>query len=145
MLAEMSQCQREGGCHAEALRDPQAGEDGKIGRSRQQARRNREQGQAEQDAGPPVDVRAEKADDEACDGHAEGAGIDGKAHRRRCDAVMARQRRQDRLRREQVDDSEEGSEADHERAKRESWRMRVHRHRGRFDRRGKIGHGRPPL
>lgn len=117
----MSQCQREGGCHAEALRDPQAGEDGKIGRSRQQARRNREQGQAEQDAGPPVDVRAEKADDEACDSHAERAGVDGQAHRGRRDAVAARQRGQDRLCREEIDDRQEGSEADHERAKRKTW------------------------
>ncbi|MHC2369396.1 hypothetical protein ACVIQT_004044 [Bradyrhizobium diazoefficiens] len=141
MLAEIGEGEREGRCHAQALRDPQSGEDAKIWRDRQQARRHRQQREAEQDAGPPVDMRAEEADDEASNRHAEGAGVDGKAHRRRRDAVMARQRGQDRLRREEIDDGQEGGEADDERTKRKARGMRVHRHRGRFDRRGKIGHG----
>ena len=48
--------------------------------------------------------------------HAEGGGVDRKAHRGWGDLIMARQRRQDRLRRKQVDDGQECDQADDDRA-----------------------------
>jgi len=92
-------------------------------------------------ASPPVDGVAGQGDGEAAHRHADRAGIDGEAHRRRRDPVGGGQRRQDRLRREEIDDGQEGGEADDERTKRKARGMRVPRHRGRFDRRGKVGHG----
>ena len=102
--------------------DAQEREDGEIGRDREQRGRDREQGQAEEDAEPAVDMRAEKADHESGDRHAHGAGIDGKAHRGGRHAVVLRQRRQDRLRREQVDHGEKGRQADDQRAQRRAGR-----------------------
>ena len=61
-----------------------------------------------------------KRDDETCDRHADRAGIDRKAHGRRRHAIGAGQGRQNRLGREQVDDREEGGEADDDRAQQRS-------------------------
>ena len=61
-----------------------------IRRDREQASRNREQCQAEQNAEPAIYAWAEEADDETSDGHAEGTGIDRKAHCGRRDAIVAR-------------------------------------------------------
>ncbi len=45
-------------------------------------------------------------------GHAECAGIDGEAHRRPADAELLDQRRQDRLRGEEIDERQEGDQRD---------------------------------
>ena len=79
-----------------------------------------------------VDALAEQGDHQAGDRHAHGAGIDGKAHRRRRDVVGARQRRKDRLRREQVDDRQKGGQADYDRAQQHPGRVTLHLHLHRF-------------
>jgi hypothetical protein len=76
-----------------------------------------------QDAFAPVDLAAEIADGETRHRHAEGAGIDGKADRRRHDAVMARERRENSLGREKVYDSEEGCQSDDGRTKEDNRRV----------------------
>ena len=129
LFAEIGQRQRKRRCHAEALRNAQHGEDGQIRRARQQRRGDREQDQAQENAEPPVDMRAEEADDEAGNRHAERAGVDRKAHRRGRYVVMPGQRGQDRLGREQVDDGQEGREADDERAQHHARRVTMHFHR----------------
>ena len=63
---------------------------------------------------------AEQRDGKSGDRHAHRAGIDRKAHGRRSDVIGTRQRRKDRLRREQVHDREKGRQADHERAQQHS-------------------------
>ena len=60
--------------------------------------------------------RPNKRDRQAADRHADGAGIDGKTHGRRRHAIGRGERRQDGLRREQIDDGQKGGEADRERA-----------------------------
>ncbi len=57
---------------------------------REQRGRDGKQDEADQDPRPAVDLAAEIADREAGKRHAQGAGIDGKAHGRGRDAVMAR-------------------------------------------------------
>ena len=65
------------------------------------------------DAEPAIDPVAEEGDGEPGDRHAERAGVDRNAHRRGAHPVGLHQRRQDRLRREQVDDGQEGDQPDH--------------------------------
>ena len=70
LLAEIGQRQRERRGHAQPLRDAQDRERREIGRARQQRGRDREQDQAQENAEPAVDMRAEEADHEAGDRHA---------------------------------------------------------------------------
>ena len=56
--------------------------------------------------------RLKKRDREARDRHAHGAGVDGEAHRCGRHFVGCGKRRQDRLRREQIDHGEKGGQAD---------------------------------
>ena len=110
MFAEIGERQREGGRHAQALDDAQRREHGEVGRAREQRGRNRENDETDQNAEPLVDLFAEDRDDEPGDRHSERAGIDCRTHRGRADPVGARQRRQDGLGREQVDDGEKRGE-----------------------------------
>ena len=128
LLAEIGQRQRERRRHAQSLRHPQDGEDGEIRRDGQQGGRDRENRKAEEDAEPPVDVPAEQADHQAGDRHSHGAGIDGKAHRRRGDVVVPGQRGKDRLRREQIDHGQECGEADDQGSQHHARRTAVHVH-----------------
>ena len=84
---------------------------------------------------------AEAADEQAGDRHADRAGIGGDADLRRRHAIEARERGQDRLGREQIDEGQEADRADGQRtAQRAGRNMFVHRgRRGR----GEIGHGLP--
>ena len=100
-----------------------------IGRNREQRGRDREKRQADQDAEPAVDALAEEGDGKSGNRHADGAGIDGKAHGGRRDVIGARQGRKDRLRREQIDDREKGGQADHDRAQQHPGRVTLHLHR----------------
>ena len=136
LLAEIGQRQRKRRCHAEALRDAQRGKHHQIRCARQQRGGDREQDQAQQNAEPAVDMRAQEADNEAGDRHAERAGVDRKAHLGRRHVVMPGQRRKDRLRGEQVDHGQEGREADDERAQHHAGRGAMHFHRF-----GHVGHG----
>ena len=81
---------------------------------REQRGRDGEQDEADQDAFPAIDLATEIADGQTGKGHAQGAGIDGKAHLRRRHAVMLGQRGKDGLRGEQIDDREEGGQRDDE-------------------------------
>ena len=56
MLAEICEGQREGRGHAQPLRDAQRREDGEVRRDGEERRRQRQQGQGDEDAAPPVDV-----------------------------------------------------------------------------------------
>ena len=116
VLAEIGKRQREGGRHAKALQDAQQGEQRQVRHGRQQRRRDRQQRQAEQDAAPAIEPAAEQGNGQAADRHADGAGVDGEAHGRRRHPVGGGERRQDGLRREQIDDGEKGGDADRERA-----------------------------
>jgi len=93
LLAEIGECQRKGGSHAEALADAKDREDGQVWRACQQRRRHRKQNQAHEDAEFAIDMRAEEADHEAGNRHAHGAGVHCEAHCGGADAVMTRQRR----------------------------------------------------
>jgi hypothetical protein len=112
LLAEIGQRQRKGRGHAEALRNTQDREHTEIGGARQQRGGNREQNQAQENAEPAVDVRAQEADHEPRDRHAHGAGVDRKAHGGGGYVVMPGQRGKDRLRGEQIDHRQERREAD---------------------------------
>ena len=114
LLAEIGQRQRKRRGHAEALRDAQDREHGEIGGARQQRGGDREQDQADENAEPAVDMRAQEADHEPRDRHAHGARIDRKAHRGGGHVVMPGQRGKDRLRGEQIDHGQERREADDE-------------------------------
>ncbi len=116
MLAEIGERQREGGRHAEPLDDAQRGENGEVGRNGEQSGRKCENDEADQDAEPLVDPPAEDRDDQAGDRHSERAGVDRGTHGGRADPVGARQRRQDGLGREQIDDGEKRGERDHQKA-----------------------------
>ena len=83
---------------------------------REQRGRDGEHDEADQDAFPAIDLATEIADGQARKGHAQGAGIDGKAHLRRRHAVMLGERGKDGLRGEQIDDGEEGGQGDDEEA-----------------------------
>jgi hypothetical protein len=113
MLRQVGHGQRERGCHEHALGDTQPRERGEVARQREQRRRDREQRQAHPDAAPPVDVPADQRDDDAGGGHAERAGVDRGAHLRRRRVEDGRERGQDRLRREQIDERQEADHADH--------------------------------
>ena len=89
----------------------------KIWRAREQRGRDRQDRQADQDAEPAIDFPAEDRDTEPGDRHAERAGIDRGAHRRRADAVGPRQGRQDRLGGEQIDHRQERGQRDDEEAR----------------------------
>jgi hypothetical protein len=62
----------------------------------------RQQGEADQDPQSAVYALAEQRDDQSGDRYTDGAGIYGNAHRCRRDVIGPRQRRKDRLGREQV-------------------------------------------
>ena len=117
MLAEIGEGEREGRGHAQPLRDPQQREGRKVRRRGEERGRNREQSETRQDAAAPVDAAAEIGDRKSGDRHAEGAGVDGKAHRGRRHPVGPGEGRQDRLRAEEVDHRQEGDEADEEGAR----------------------------
>ena len=117
MLAEVREGEREGGGHAQPLRDAQRREDGEVRRNGQERRRERQKGQADQDATPPVDTTAEVGHPEPRDRHAHGRGVDGEAHGCGGHPIGLRQRRKDRLRAEQIDDRQESDEADEQRAR----------------------------
>jgi hypothetical protein len=117
MFAEMSERQRECRGHAQALQDAQHRENGETGRARQQRGRDRQDRQADQDAEPAIDLPAEDRDAEPCDRHAERAGIDRGAHRRRADAIGPGQGRQNRLRGEQIDHGQKCRQCDNEKAR----------------------------
>ena len=129
LLAQIGQHEREGGRHAQPLRDPQHREGGQVGRDRQQRGGDRQQRQADQDAQPAIDPLGEQGDCEPGHRHAHRAGIDREAHGRRRHVVGPRQRRKDRLRREQVDDREKGRQSDHDRAQQHSGGVAMHFHR----------------
>jgi hypothetical protein len=93
LLAEIGQCQRKGGSHAQSLHDAKDGENREIGRDRKQDRWNREDRETEQNAAAAVDVLAEKAHDEPGNRHPHRAGIDGEAHCRRRYIVVPGKRR----------------------------------------------------
>ena len=116
MLAEIGERQRESGRHAKSLHDAQQGEDRQGRHGGQKQRRQRQQREAGQDAKPPIDRAAEQSDCKATDRHADGAGIDGESHGGGRYAIGSGERRQDGLRREQIDDSQKGGQADRERA-----------------------------
>jgi hypothetical protein len=114
LLAQIGKSECKGRGYAEALHDAKNGEGGKVRRDRKQACWDRKQKEACQNAHPAVDVRTDGSDQQSCDCHADGAGIDGKAHRSRRYAVVPRQRWQDRLSCEQVDHRQECGETDHQ-------------------------------
>ena len=118
VLAEIGQRQREGRRHAQSLRYAQQREGGEVRRMREQRGRDGEEDEADQDALPAIDLAAEIADGQAGKGHAQGAGIDGKAHLRRRHAVMLGERGKDGLRGEEIDDGEEGGQGDDDIAER---------------------------
>jgi hypothetical protein len=99
-----------------------------IRRNREQRGRDREGGQADQDAKPAVDAFAEQGDNQAGNCHAHGARIHRKAHGRRCDLIGPRQRRKNRLRRKQIDDCEKRGQADYDRAQQHHARVTLHPH-----------------
>ena len=68
--------------------------------------------QADPNAVAAIEIAGKQSHHEACDGHAEGAGVDGKAHGGTADAEPGDQRRQDGLRGEQVDKRQEGDQRD---------------------------------
>jgi len=74
LFAEIGERQRKGRRHAQALGDSQQGEDRKIGCRGQQAGRDRKHSETDENAKPPVDMRAEKANDEPGYRHAQRAG-----------------------------------------------------------------------
>ena len=80
-----------------------AGENRQIRRHRQERCRDRQQRETQDDAAPPVDPMTEEGDGEARDRHAHRAGVDGEAHRRRRNPIGTRERRQDGLRGEKID------------------------------------------
>ena len=108
LFTEIGQCQCKCRCHAQSLRDAKDREHGEIGRDRQQGRRNGEQGEAQQNAEPAIDVLAQESNDKSGNRHSHGAGIDRETHRRGCHVVMLCQRGEDRLRCKQIDHGEEG-------------------------------------
>ena len=116
MLAKISEREREGRRHAQSLRYAQQRERGEVRRMREQRGRDGEHDEADQDAFPAIDLATEIADGQARKGHAQRAGIDGKAHLRRRHAVMLGERGKDGLRGEQIDDGEEGGQRDDEEA-----------------------------
>ena len=81
-----------------------------IGRQRQQRGRHRQQHQTDHDTVPPVDPLAEQRGREPRHRHPKRAGIDRHPHGRRRDAIGDGQHRQNRLRREQIHDGEEGQQ-----------------------------------
>ena len=132
LLAQIGEHEGEGGRHAQSLRDPQRREDGQVGRDRQQRRRDRQQCQAHQDAQAAIDALRKQGNRETGHRHTHCAGIDREAHGRRRHIVGAGERRQDRLRREQVDHREKGRQSDHDRAQQHSGGVAVHVHRRRI-------------
>ena len=124
MLAEIGKREGEGGGHAQPLRHAEQSEGGEVWRMRKQSGRDREHEQAEQDAHAPVDRAAEIADREPRNRHAHGAGVDGKAHGRRRDAVMLGQRGENGLGGEQVDHGQERGERDDDEAEDGARRVR---------------------
>jgi hypothetical protein len=97
--------------------------------------------QTDEDALAPVDLTAEIADREAGKGHAERAGIDGKSHGRRADAVMLGKRGEDGLRREQIDDGQKGRKRDDDEAEQGAGGMLVLLDEWCFDGMGHLSHG----
>ena len=115
-FGQIRQREREGRRHAQPLRDAQEGKRHQIGGYREQQRRDREQGQTGQDAAPTIDAMAEECDGQAGDRHAEGACVDRETDGGGSDLIRLGERRQDGLRREQVDDREKCGQPDDERA-----------------------------
>ena len=116
LLAQICKRERKGRCHANALRDAQRSEGGEIRCNREQRGRDREGGQADQDAKPAVDTLAEQGDDQAGHRHAHGARIHRKAHGRWRDLIGPCQRRKNCLRCKEIHDREKRTQADYDRA-----------------------------
>ena len=112
MFGQVGDGQGEGGRHAKTLRHAQQRENGEVMRHRQKGCGNRKDGQADPYAVAAVDVASEQRDHDARDRHAKRAGIDREAHRRAPDAEFPDQRRQNGLRRKQVDKRQECDERD---------------------------------
>ena len=120
VLGEIGEGQGERGGHEHTLDDAQDGKDGQTGCHRQQRGRDREQRQAKQYALAPIDVAAQQRHCQTGNRHPHCAGIDSKAHCRWAYAISRGQRRQDRLRREQIGDRQKGRQTDDEGAKERS-------------------------
>ena len=129
MLAEVCEGQRESRGHAQPLPDPQRRKGGEVRRDREERRRQRQHGEGDEDAAPSVDGAAEVGHSEPRDRHAHRCGVDGETHGSRGHPIGFRQRRQDRLGAEQVDDGEERNEADEQRACKRAGAVLVHVHR----------------
>ena len=129
MLAEVCEGQRESRGHAQPLPDAQRRKGGEVRRDREERRRQRQHGEGDEDAAPSVDGAAEVGHSEPRDRHAHRCGVDGETHGSRGHPIGFRQRRQDRLGAEQVDDGEERNEADEQRACKRAGAVLVHVHR----------------
>ena len=116
VLAKVGERERKGRRHAKPLDDAQGGEDRQRRHAGQQQGRQGEDRQAEEDAAAAIERAAEQADRKPADRHADRAGVDGKAHGSGRAAIGSSERRQDGLRREQIDDGQKGGQADRERA-----------------------------
>ena len=81
-LAEVGEREAERRRHEHALRHPQRGEDREVRSKSEKHRRDRQKAQTNEDAEAALDAMAIEGHDEASRGHAEGAGVDGQAHRR---------------------------------------------------------------
>ena len=146
LFAEIGKRQREGRRHAEPLHDPQDREGGEIRRHREQRGRDRRaRTRLTRIPSRRSMRRLNKATTSPATAMPMRAGVDGKAHRGRRHPIVLRQRRQDRLRGEQIDDGEECRQADDQRPAQNMERaaMRVHVrqiHGGRH-----LRHGQPLL
>jgi hypothetical protein len=104
VLAEIGERQGEGRGHAEALRDAQGPEYGEVWREGEERSRDRKRAQAHDHAHPAVDALREDCDQEARDRHAQCRRIDGEPRLGRRRPIVRRERRQDRLCAEEVDE-----------------------------------------
>ncbi len=112
VLPEIGDGECEGCRHEDALCHAKKREEGDGIGEGEHGRRHGERSQADPDAASPVDRSAEERNGNAGDGHAEGAGVDGEAHRPPAHLELRYQRRQDGLRGEEVDQCQEGDEPD---------------------------------
>ena len=112
-LAEMREGQREGRRHQQPLAEPERGEARQVGRDAEQRRRQGEQREARRHATAAVEMAAEQRHRQRRHRHPQGAGVHRRAHRAGARAIMRRERGQDRLGGEEIDQGEEGRQRDH--------------------------------
>ena len=135
-FAEIPERQRESRSHEQSLHDAQGGEDFEIGREGEQRRRRGKQRENADHARAAVDAAGEKGDGQTRHSHAERRRIDREARPRGGRPVMNRQRWQDRLGGEEIDQRQKRENGDHQGAER-----RAPGHHGRVER-GLVGeHG----